>query len=269
MKKRDLKILIKEIARRCVESRDYFEPLSNDGQKMYFSYTNTEVIHSVFIIGLIQNVSTLYAYITKGHELYCSNPNVDSKLQTAISQSKNLDDGYVTHVDLQIKINRKLDTVALPEFKIGKSVNDGYKRGTHGRIYTFENQFYIHFWEKRDVIKQYQKELFDYLKHVGIDPLQVQYQPGDFDSYLDSEELFGIKTIAPEVDSDEIKRREDLHLNTDLKKKILKIPPHKLQKVADKLNMPLAQFKQYMGMSVAEDTAPTTRPQQYDSLNYS
>lgn len=188
-------------------------------------------------------------YKKQGDEVVTDSPFYNDKIEawnnTDNSEKSNFI-GVETHSDLKDYI-KNVSGLRL-------YVEDG-DRVTHSRIYDTSNGYVISFWEKHDVIKNNKSHIEKMLRDIGHDPKQLIYEVSNFDNHFFTYSQMFEDTVKKEPTTDDlsIELKQKLHLNPDLKKAFLKLPPNRLQKAADSLKMPLIQLKQMIGMEYSEN----------------
>ena len=140
-----------------------------------------------------------------------------------------------------------------------------YKRGTHARMYKFEDTFlesitfYISFWEDYNVVKQYSKEIQDVVKFYtknNTKNVMVQFGEMDDDRFIPFEDDFKIR-VKRTKSKEKASLQQALHLMTPNRKakllqKLGAMKPNNLQKAADKFGMTAIELRQALGMDIAE-----------------
>ena len=221
-----------------------------------------EYTRMFFILAKIdgrENVS--FCYLRDDGEVVSSKPEFDS-----VFSENPPKDSMTTHGDL---ISYIMDTIGL---NLYDSEDPGDKplamgdvvsmRLVHGRVFEVSGQLIMSCWEKSDRLRSQKSDIDKLMDISGIDPKKVLYEtsdaPEEFSSY---EDTFGSGSDKESSDKSkrsdsEIERLEKLHLDANLKKKILKLPPNKFQLAADKLNISTIELKNWLGRNVAESMFP-------------
>lgn len=256
MRQSDLKSLIKEIFLKETPESVF---IKTDEGGRFLSYDGPHHVGTFMVIEL-DNTNVYFLIKPNVARVYCSEKKYEAKLNQNINDPKFLyrkeissivSDPY--HFKIAVLVYWTLNDVATfpPNF------SEDRHAGIAGRIFRYKNQYYCSFWQKKEKIKPLQsllKKMFNEVYNISLNA--VLFEPADYwNSLLTAEEIFGSieSTKGPTTDDLTIQQKRELHLNPQLKKKVLSLPPQKLKRVADKIGMPMAQFRQYMGMAAAEE----------------
>jgi hypothetical protein len=131
-----------------------------------------------------------------------------------------------------------------------------------GRIFEIKDEEYKYifgFWEDITDIRRHAKSIFSFLKRLHIDPQKILWTYEDGYKVLTFKKMFGIKKKKPSRSKEQIELLKRIHLDATLKKKVLQLPPHPFQLLADKLGMTVAGLRQLAGMAIAEEASPQNK----------
>lgn len=244
MKKSELRQLIKEIVSAILEDPDgihWSDPVTGKEHETF--YTAVETVDSVDIFCHYQGKPMFFAYRPAERGIYCSDVALEQQIHDIVYQKELhpvFQGSYASHNQLKVVLSK-----ALNDLTFTNSNYDEQLRIIHSRVFKKEDQFVFSCWEKKAVLQKYKSLIDQFMKDLGYTAENLQFEPVDFmNRYLNYQEVFGgVEKPASQDDDATLKWKEMLHLNPDLKKAVLKAPENKLQKTADKMNIPLAQLK--------------------------
>jgi len=248
VKKSELRQLIKEIVNTILEDPDgvtMVDPKS--GRKKTTNYMQVEHVDCVVIFCNYENSPTFFAYRPADRAVYCNDTALEQQIHDRVFQKELhpvFQGSYATHSQLKVVLGKALNDPVFGAYEYDKQV-----RLFHARIFKWEDQFVFSCWEKLKIMKKHQSLIDQFMRDMGYTVENMRFEPGDYtETFMTYQELFGNTKIPTSRDDDvALKWREQLHLNPDLKKVVLKLPPNKLQKAADKMGMPVAQLKHLAG----------------------
>jgi len=243
--RRDKQILVfKPVKKSLTEDPDGFE---FDGVTIDI-WENSDQVEMVFILADIEGRNTYFGYIPERSKIITNNKTYQEILD---NDPPSLDDYLTTHGNILGYIENLLGFTFYTNYPPIKS-----RRLIHGRVFNVRGQLIMSCWEKLSMIELHRRDLFALLKHARINPREILYEVGGHNGeFFTYDQIFKTGVDKEQTTSDEeLRILQQLHLNPELKHKILKLPVNKLAVVADKLNMPVIQLKNLLGRNVAESS---------------
>ena len=247
MKKSELRQLIKEIVNTILEDADgiyWSDPVT--GKEYETNYMAVETVDSVIIFCHYQGNPMFFAYRPADRTIYCNDVALEQRIHDVVFQKELhpvFQGSYAAHNQLKVVLSKALND---PLF-----VNNAYRthRIIHARVFKMEDQFVFSCWEKMSTIKNHKSLIDQFMSDLGYTAENLRFEPSNFpNKFLTYKETFsGTAKPASRDDDAILKWKEQLHLNPDLKKVVLQLPLNKLQKVAAKMEMPVAQLKYLAG----------------------
>jgi hypothetical protein len=224
-----------------------------NGEPAEGNYADTSTVEAVIAIHTVNGKDEYFAYRPQDKYIYSSNKDLENKIAAFIKQYPN-----TTPARGETMVHQELVGFVVTSTRetIYAERNAGTRK-SHSRMYRWKGHYIISFWENFGKLKPVLQVYSQLFKDFNYPLEKIQFEPKEYwktPKKLSAEEFFGKPVDMPEQPANALSasEAEQLHLNPELKKKVLKLPPHKLQKIADKIKMPLAQFKHYMGMNAAE-----------------
>lgn len=205
-----------------------------------------------------------------GKHIYFCYINSDAKVisnderYNSIFRHNPPDDVMSTHGDLMRYIY-EVSKLHLYSKKSGRGDEDldvESIRLIHGRVFFVRGTYIMSCWEPLSTLQSYKSDIVSMLKDCGIDAMITLYETSDHrGTFLPYNEAFGESASEKPATSrdSENERLKQLHLNADLKRKMIKLPPNELQVAADKLKIPVIKLKDLLGKNVAESDVPGKR----------
>ena len=239
-------LLGKDIAESLNESADSIEIYDDEGNAFYITIDDMENVIAVVCVGDIKFEDKKYTWVgaaPDGGEVY-----LNGKLLEGVTFNGE------THTELIRYIQREH-----PNFEYSVSRFEAARK-VHGRIFHYEDTYYVAFWEGADYIKKEKDDVIDFIKFFTNNQLdKVRIKPGKVsnDTHFSLSEFFDINIKQTKSD-EESDLEYKLHLMPPEKKaaflkKLGAMSPDKLAKVADKLGITKIELRQLLGKDVAEE----------------
>ena len=259
MSKKDLKLLLKEIVKLRNESPDTVA-IDNDE----IDFTNTENVESILFYYIMEGKTVYFSYVPRDRKIYCNNKEYEQIIADYVNEHKEWP-VYQGDADTHGTVIRIIMKTSLGQLQRTRLI--------HARLFRFDETidrdetFVFACWESKEKLKSNLQIVEQSLKDSGIDPQKAMYEPQDYEGeHLTYSEIKGITNKEPTTDEKTAWLKQQLHINPDLKKLFLNLPPNRYQSVADKLNMTTIQLRQLLGRDVAETKTESLNRQQLKLL---
>jgi hypothetical protein len=243
--KEDLKLFLKEIVKLRNESPD---TVAIDGDEIDF--TNTENVESILFYYIMNGETVYFSYVPRDRKIYCNNKEYEQIIANYVNEHKEWP-VYKGDADTHGTVTRIIMKTSLGQLQ--------RTRLMHARLFRFDETidrdetFVFACWESKEKLKTHMQIVEQSLRDLNLDPQKVLYEPEDYEGeHLTYSEIKGATDKEPTTDEKTAWLKQQLHLNPDLKKLFLNLPPNRYQSVADKLNITTIQLRQLLGRDVAE-----------------
>jgi hypothetical protein len=176
-------------------------------------------------------------------EVYSNRDDLENKIRTYLKSINNVYGDIRTHMDLETIVERV----------VGDKIGDNILQGRIFKINDPNIHYIFGFWESSDVIRPFKKPIVNFLTRIGLNPKKILWTHSDGLEVITFDELFGGGADRAKRSKEQLELLKQIHLNTTLKRYVLKLPPHPFQLLADNLGITVSQLRQIAGKAIAEE----------------
>jgi hypothetical protein len=227
-------------------------------------YRNPDHVLGVCSVFNIDSKKVWFAYSVKKRKIFSNVPEYEDKIEKYIEENKHFSyndqaiavatGNPVTHKGIRYLLNSI--------FRVNGGFVGADAKYSSSRLYSIGKSIVLTFWEDKNFVLTEKEIVKAMVTVMGYDYKKISYEVINLDGeFFSWDELFEGKKSninRSEISADDIELLKQLHLNPTVKKMLLKLPSNRLEKAADKLNIPVIKLKQLIGRDISEslDEAP-------------
>ena len=120
--------------------------------------------------------------------------------------------------------------------------------------------YILGFWEDKKTIKSYKNSIFNYLAKLGIDPKKILWahsggsSKGKKNTPSEPYNVFFGGNEGESLTPEQKALMQIQHLDAIAKRKLLKLPPNRFERLADSIGITVAELRQKLGSSDENQT---------------